>query len=63
MRLLRKYAQEHEALLNRLTASVLNQLADLLDARSAPGTLLCGKLRTVRQAADNATVRLAGRPA
>lgn len=63
MRLLRKYAQEHETLLNRLTADVLNQLADMLDARSAPGTLLCGKLRTVRQAADSAIVRLAGRPA
>ena len=63
MRLLHKYAQEHETLLQQLTADVLNQLADMIDARSAPGTLLCGKLRTVRQVADSAIGRLASRPA
>lgn len=55
LRLLRKYEQEHAALLNRL--------ADMVDTRSTSVAPPCGKLRIVRQAADSAIARLAGHPA
>lgn len=75
MRLLRKYAHEHDALLNTLVARVFKRLADLIEASAnanlgtspnaslplCANSLLC--VRTVRQGADSAILRSADRPA